>query len=123
MNEGQGVLLTGATGALGPELAVELLGADPNRLLYVLVRDGLGAGTGGIAAADRFDAWLGLVATLMAQQPVEATRWRERVRLVPGDLRRDALGMSAQQCKELAARTNVIVHAAADTQFLSSFED
>jgi long-chain acyl-CoA synthetase len=123
MNEGQGVLLTGATGALGPELAVELLGADSTRILYVLVRDGLGAGTGGVAAADRFDAWLGSLADLMAQQHVEPTNWRERVRLVAGDLRRDSLGMSTQSCNELAARTNIIVHAAADTQFLSSFHD
>jgi nucleoside-diphosphate-sugar epimerase len=122
MKEAQGVLLTGATGAIGPELAVELLAADAGRELYVLVREGADGG-GAAATTKRFNSWLNSLAVLVAQRPFETPRWRERVRLVAGNLRRDAFGLSVEQSNELAARTNIIVHAAADTQFLSSLED
>jgi thioester reductase-like protein len=109
MTEHHRVLLTGATGALGPALAAELLASNPNRTLDVLVRPGTGT------VDSRFNDWLGSLPALI--------RARQRIRPVAGDVRVDRLGLSAGNEQELSKSIDCIVHAAADTQFLNSLDD
>jgi nucleoside-diphosphate-sugar epimerase len=117
MRDRQHVLLTGATGALGPALAAELLAADPTRSLSVLIR------AGSVPAAQRFGHWLDSVAAVMAEHAHAPASWRQRVHCVAGDVRTDGLGLSAASHAQLAKETNVVIHAAADTQFLNSLDD
>jgi nucleoside-diphosphate-sugar epimerase len=117
MMDRQHVLLTGATGALGPALAAELLAADPSRSLSVLIR------SGAVPAEQRFAHWLESVAAVISEQPRPCNSWRQRVRCIAGDVRTDGLGLSPSDHSLLAREINAIIHAAADTQFLNSLDD
>src|SRR5436853_1964173 len=115
MNQSQGVLLTGATGALGPSLAAELL-ADGTRTLNVLIRAGAGE-----SADARFAGWLDTVEGCMAESAKSrraGTGWRRRVRLFCGDVGSENLGLSPAVTDELVQSTDVVIHAAADTGFM-----
>ncbi|HEY7087639.1 MAG TPA: SDR family oxidoreductase [Tepidisphaeraceae bacterium] len=118
MRDRQHVLLTGATGALGPALAAELLASDPTRILEVLIR------AGNVPVAQRFEQWLALVELEMTARPNGSpANWKKRVHVVAGDVRCDGLGLSAASHQQLAGQVNTIIHAAADTQFLNSLDD
>lgn len=105
-----GVLLTGATGAIGPMLAGELLSGGAAAELRVLLRPTLKGG-------DRFAAWADVVAGLVEQS---GRRFDPaRIAASPADLRVDGLGLSGSQAADLAREAEVIIHAAADTGFRS----
>src|SRR5262245_59966394 len=95
MRDRQHVLLTGATGALGPALAAELLAADPTRLLSVLIR------AGSVPAEQRFKNWLESVAAIMSEHAHVPASWRQRVRCIAGDVRTDGLGLIATDHTQL----------------------
>jgi thioester reductase-like protein len=121
MNRRQGVLLTGATGALGPALAAELLAAQPRLNLDILLR------AGSSSISQRFNDWLDCVACVISADParfggLREDDWRDRVTPVAGDVAIDQFGLERRGYDELARRANVIIHAAADTQFLTSLE-
>jgi thioester reductase-like protein len=119
MNQSRGVLLTGATGALGPSLAAELLAGDPARILSVLIRSSANE-----PIETRFNEWLAAVGQTMSETKRKPSgNWRQRVRLVPGDVACDNLGLFPQAVDELIQTTDCIVHAAADTGFMSSLDD
>jgi thioester reductase-like protein len=61
MGHTQAILLTGATGALGPSLAAELLASDPAAHLHVLIRT-----SNSTSIADRFRDWRRCVALVRA---------------------------------------------------------
>jgi len=100
------ILLTGATGALGPHLAAELLAAGCD-CIYVLVRPGA------VAAEERFDRWTCLVARLAGTSAHGTSAFR----LVIGDISQNNMGLTDDQADRLAKETDLIVHAAADTRF------
>jgi nucleoside-diphosphate-sugar epimerase len=111
------ILLTGATGALGPQLAAELSASPQVGRVDVLVRS-----TGGVGARERFEAWVATVGALRAADrsiPADVSR----LRLVVGDVGQDALGLNARDADALVRETDVIVHAAADTRFRGPPDD
>jgi thioester reductase-like protein len=113
MGDSHAVLLTGATGALGPSLAAELLSADPRAHLHVLIRAGASTSIG-----DRFHEWRRNVAQVLAEQGTPIDNWEQRVTPVAGDVATEGLGLSTICHRELRRAVSSIIHAAADTQFL-----
>jgi len=111
INRAHHVLLTGATGALGPALAAELLADDPTRKLSVLIRPGTGS------FSDRSNRWMESVEWAMAETSAPLTAWRDRVHPLPGDLCENRLGLPPGTHDRLARSVDAIVHAAADTRF------
>lgn len=106
-------LLTGATGALGPALAAELLCANPAGTLAVLLR------TGAATLEERFGVWLATVRDEIQARSRSPKDWEQRILPVPGDVSRDNLGIPPALGASLRAKTDLILHAAADTQFRS----
>ena len=76
----QTVFLTGATGALGPVLAAELLGSNAASQLRVLIR---GAQS---SAGVRFDQWIQTLESVLASSGSLLPNPRKRIGLVEGDL-------------------------------------
>ncbi|EGE84466.2 nonribosomal peptide synthetase 10 [Blastomyces dermatitidis ATCC 18188] len=105
LSEANTVLLTGATGFLGAFLLNDLLEATSAKIVcLVRFNDPSGEdGPGGVARIRRNLLDLGL--------------WRdsimERVEILPGNLSRKRFGLSPQAFDDLAARVQVIIHAAA----------
>lgn len=106
-------LLTGATGALGPALAAELLCANPKGQLAVLLR------TGQESLEQRFGPWLESVSEAIGDAPLSKTHWQQRILPVAGDVRSKNFGIEPELNVSLQAKTDLIIHAAADTQFKS----
>lgn len=106
-------LLTGGTGAIGPAIAAEMLASNPQGSLSVLIRPGAQSAT------DRFNEWLESVASIIDHTAGPRAPWRGRVSAVAGDVRTENLGISADRNRRLQGEVDLIVHAAADTQFKS----
>src|SRR3954453_18021663 len=104
------ILLTGATGALGPQLAAELLAASAGDHVNALVRAAAND------AQDRFGEWVDTVCGIRVAGAT-ALPHASRLHLVAGDMSKEGLEMDAGQRRALAQQTDVIIHAAADTQF------
>src|SRR5437773_7301515 len=103
------ILLTGATGALGPHLVAELLAQRPGNHVSALVR------STAVSVRDRFDRWVKTVCSIRCGGAAPADP--SRLHLVSGDIGEDGLGLAAAQRDILPRQTNVIIHAAADTHF------
>jgi nucleoside-diphosphate-sugar epimerase len=98
------ILLTGATGALGPALAAELVNAGAARRIAVLFRGDPQT------LPRRFAAWRQEV-----QTHIEADlAGRTELLSVSGDICQEGLGISDER---LERETDTIIHAAADTNF------
>ena len=108
---GRHILLTGATGALGPHLVAELLQAGPADRLYFLIRP---------AAESIERRFASLVERV--REVVHRDIDRERLCPVAGDLRLADLGMAPAQRRALSRTTQVVIHAAADTRFRAPAE-
>ena len=101
------ILLTGATGALGPALAAELARSGAAERITVLMR------TPPDELPQRFARWLEVVHTLLTPDEFPALA---RLHPVSGDICDDDLGASNP---DLRCDTDVVIHAAADTNFAS----
>jgi len=102
------VLLTGATGALGPHLLAELLRSDKVERIYAVVR----------SADDvrRLDVlWKG-VAALSCDDDLVRRAGAGAFVALDGDLRRANLGIDDRQRARLEREVDVVVHAGADTR-------
>ncbi|MCU0662310.1 MAG: amino acid adenylation domain-containing protein [Myxococcota bacterium] len=90
------IFLTGATGFLGAQLVRDLL-VRSDASIYCLVR--CRSTEEGLLRLERSLGPLG-----------KATSFRERLRIVPGDLGAPRLGLSVDQYAELAERLDCVVH-------------
>src|SRR5438045_599719 len=109
MNTHRQILVTGATGALGPALAAELARTAAADRIAVLMRGEP------VELAARFENWLRAVGDLLAPEEQGCL-----ARLFPasGDISRDGLGLAQDgKAGDLRSETDVIIHAAADTNF------
>ncbi|HYE17217.1 MAG TPA: SDR family oxidoreductase [Tepidisphaeraceae bacterium] len=104
------IMLTGATGALGPQLAAELLASGGVARVDVLVRS-----TPAASAAERFAHWVARVASIRASG--ESAVDTARLFLVEGDVGEAGLGLAPDDRRSLSRETDVVLHAAADTRF------
>lgn len=105
----QHILLTGATGALGPALAAALLSSGTAERIDVLVRNGK------TCSRERFDSWRREVASCMPHFNTDVSR----LHMIEGDVALEHLGIVQSDAEELTRRVKVVIHAAADTRFLS----
>lgn len=101
------ILLTGATGALGPALAAELVRTDAAARIAVLMR------CPPAELPARFAEWRDAVR--LELRPAEHA-CLERLYPVTGDICQENLGLNGQ-AEVLPQQTDVVVHAAADTNF------
>src|SRR5258706_12029455 len=117
------LLLTGATGALGPHLAAELLATEAADRISVLVRPATAP------ARTRFVAWLKTVSGILSSTDREAEAIDltpnplDRLHPVVGDISHEGLRLEASEDVELRRDVEVIIHAAADTRFIAPAGD
>ncbi|HEY4330898.1 MAG TPA: SDR family oxidoreductase [Phycisphaerae bacterium] len=103
------ILLTGATGALGPALAAELVRARAAQRIAVLIR------CQNQELPERFHHWLAAVRPLLA--PHEAVNM-DCLCPLAGDICLENLGLAGNPDPRMFQReTDVVIHAAADTNF------
>ena len=101
------ILLTGATGALGPALAAELVRAGAAERIGVLMRGSEDEVEG------RFARWREVVESLLGPEDCQGLG---RVLAVRGDVCREGIGIEKEG---VSRETDVVIHAAADTNFSS----
>lgn len=106
----QVVLLTGATGTLGPYVLRQLCRRSHLQQIYCLVRPG----PRGKSARQK------LVERLRALDLLEQVDLN-KVTIFEGDVAQDKLGISDQQLGELAARVDAIVHCAVNMDHLQKY--
>jgi nucleoside-diphosphate-sugar epimerase len=103
------ILLTGATGALGPALAAELVASRAAERVAILMR----------APAQKVDQqfaeWLTAVRPLLGEQGSDPSEI-SRLHPVAGDICDENLGLGIRG-ETLQRETDCIIHAAADTNF------
>ena len=114
---GRIILLTGASGALGPHLLAELLRAEEIDRVVVLLRPG---------PADprvRIDQLRRTVLRLAAGSSTCTPVHPDRFRPVFGDVRQPLAGLDGRDVRELSQTVDVIIHAAAQTSFQAPWSD
>jgi amino acid adenylation domain-containing protein/thioester reductase-like protein len=104
------VLLTGATGMLGVHVLDHALRHLPGLSLTCLVR----GGDAGSARHRLFEQYR----WYFPDSPINAARFAERVRVLPGDLAADRLGLSDRD-RRAARDCDAIVHTAADVRHVA----
>ena len=104
------LLLTGATGALGPQLAAELLTAGAARRIGVLMR------SSSTSSTERFSGWVQTVTSLLPPAKRDAA---DAFYPVFGDVCRPSLGLGPIESHSLLKDIDVVIHAAADTRFIA----
>jgi nonribosomal peptide synthetase MxcG len=102
------VLLTGATGFVGPHLLAELLRATDAEIVCP-VRAATPA-----EAADR-------IRQALAAQEIQLPAGAERITAVPADLARPDLGLGAARFAELAETCDAIIHNAATVSIMREY--
>lgn len=110
------VLITGASGALGPHLLAELLRCDDIDRVVVLLRSG--------PRSDRRVRELRrAVARLAADSELQRPGQLDRLMPVGGDVGRCDLGIDSDTADRLARQVDIVIHAAANTRFSSPATD
>jgi thioester reductase-like protein len=106
--------ITGITGTVVPVIVEDLLKKDADTFFYFAIRgDAKGNGI-----QERFDA----VLKSMDITPVMKARLAERSKLVEIDVEKENLGIDPDMYAELIARTDKILHGAADVRFDQPYE-
>jgi nucleoside-diphosphate-sugar epimerase len=101
------ILLTGATGALGPALAAELARTQAADRIAILMRSSPSE------IPERFAKWRDAVRSLL---PTHEHEKLHRLHPVSGDICQPNLGLD-DSTKHLQRDTDIVIHAAADTNF------
>ena len=111
------LLVTGASGALGPHLLAELLASNDIERVFVLLRPGQ------MSAAERLQTLRAAVSGLAAGGPVCTPVSLDRLVPLAGDIRRPELGLEHAALRDVTSEVSVIVHAAAHTGFAAPWAD
>jgi thioester reductase-like protein len=104
---GENIFLTGGTGFLGAEIIRRVLRNHPKTRLTLLVRS-----THRETARERVDRQM-----LRAFGAEEASRYRDRVDVVNGDISLRGLGMDPDRIQSLQSRVDQVIHCAATIRF------
>jgi nucleoside-diphosphate-sugar epimerase len=106
---GRTILLTGASGALGPHLLAELLRCEESDQIFALLRPG----AGWASRVERLRTVVGEMTAETAYPP----DFLDRLHLVAADICRDDLGLDGRNRTWLSTNVDVVIHAAANTRF------
>jgi len=109
------VLVTGATGHLGPHLIAELLASARFDRVFVVARS-----SGSEPAARRVQAIERIARTSLTARGIQDAGGH--VIAIDGTLDGDRLGLSDRDAAHLANQVDVIIHAAADTRFAAPLD-
>jgi nucleoside-diphosphate-sugar epimerase len=117
---GQTILVTGATGALGPHLLAELLRDPANERVLAVLRPNQLSDRRihelQVAVERLLAEGLGGLGTVPSKKPEGTVPTLHRLSLVGGDVSKPGLGL--ERCDPaLLAKVDVVVHAAGDTRF------
>ena len=107
---GRTILVTGASGAIGPHLLAELLRDEDNDEIFVLMRPGSGM-------AMRMQALRRTVEDLATDGHPQRLSVAERLHPIATDIRCDNLGLQDCDRERLQRHVDVVIHAAANTRF------
>ncbi len=112
---GRTILVTGASGALGPHLLAELLRCEENEQIFTLLRPGP-------TWADRVQDLRDSVDALTGGS-CSPSSFLERLHPITGDMTREDLGLDGRNRQRLSSEVDVVIHAAANTRFAASLND
>jgi nucleoside-diphosphate-sugar epimerase len=110
---GRTILVTGASGALGPHLLTELLRDEHNDEIFVLMRPGP-------SLATRTQVLWRAVERLATDVCLRQLGMVERVHPIATDIRCDDLGLQDGDRDRLERHVDVVIHAAANTRFTAA---
>ena len=113
---GRTILVTGASGALGPHLLAELLRCEANEQIFALLRPGPGW-------ASRVQDLRTTVDELARSESCDPSGFFERLHPIAADIRRDDLGLEGGDRSRLSNQVDLVVHAAANTRFAAPLSD
>ena len=113
---GRTILVTGASGAIGPHLLTELLRDEDNHEIFVLMRPGWGMAT-------RTQVLRRVLEELATNGHAQRLGVAERLHLMAADIRRDHLGLQAGDRERLQRHVDVVIHAAANTRFAAPVDE
>ncbi len=113
---GRTIVVTGASGALGPHLLAELLRDEENEQMFALLRPGR-------EWARRVQDLHTAVGELIASECCPPSGCLHRLHAVAADIRRDDLGLERRDHNGLSNRVDVVIHAAANTRFAAPLSD
>jgi len=104
------ILLTGVTGHLGFHILLELLTERPDLTIHCLVRS---------KTAEEGKGRIMRGFTTYEIEPVDL----DRVRVVPGDVTRDQLGVGPEAYTELTSKVDAVLHCAIKANHLDCYSD
>ena len=107
---GRSILVTGASGAIGPHLLAELLRDEDNDEIFVLMRPGPGR-------AMRSEVLQRTVEELATDGQLHPLSVAARLHPIAADIRHDNLGLQDCVREHLQRHVEVVIHAAANTRF------
>ena len=113
---GRTILVTGASGAIGPHLLTELLRDEDNHEIFVLMRPGWGM-------ARRTQVLRRVVEELATNGHAQRLGVAERLHPMAADIRRDHLGLQDCDRERLQRHVDVVIHAAANTRFAAPVDE
>jgi thioester reductase-like protein len=113
---GRIIVVTGASGALGPHLLAELLRCEENEQIVALLRPGP-------EWASRVQDLRMAVSELTGRASCHPSGFFQRLHPMAADIRRDDLGLESRDRKSLSNRVDVVIHAAANTRFAAPLSD
>jgi thioester reductase-like protein len=113
---GRTIVVTGASGALGPHLLAELLRGEENEQIFALLRPGP-------EWARRVQDLHTAVGELTGREPCPPSGFFQRLHPLAADIRRDDLGLESRNRNSLSNRVDVVIHAAANTRFAAPLSD
>ncbi|XWN32591.1 MAG: thioester reductase domain-containing protein [Devosia sp.] len=112
VRERSAILLTGATGFLGAFILNELIEKGARRIIC------LGRGRDNAHARER------ILQTLQKSNlPAAAAQVGDRIEVIAGDLVGEGFGLSKDEMARLSEDVDLVIHNAADVNFLSSYEE
>jgi len=105
------IFLTGVTGFVGSHLLEELIPQNPNAIIYCLVR-----AENEILGLERIKS------TFLKFKLVWKTAYKDRIKIVLGDLTKSNLGIDENLYQELQKDIEVIYHMGSDVSYVQPYE-